>query len=197
MIEHPLPHHGEGATGDKDMDLTTAAREMHELRKELAAHIDASKKREAELRSSINDRSRVLESAADGIDADKVALAKTIISIRGLYANGGDDRKSVISDAVKQLSTGSPCAFTMATCGTTISARNHMTAGTVNAVITLTTWGRATGSIIFSVELTDRVRKNLTYADLTPDEIEAAIYYLMNLERVQAAEQRAREVAAA
>lgn len=179
------------------MDLTTAAREMHELRKELAAHIDASKKREAELRSSINDRSRVLESAADGIDADKVALAKTIISIRGLYANGGDDRKSVISDAVKQLSTGEPVRVHYGDLW-------HYYFGTKS----YDRWygqrsdhpyhmGPGHGSIIFSVELTDRVRKNLTYADLTPDEIEAAIYYLMNLERVQAAEQRAREVAAA
>lgn len=179
------------------MNLTTAAKELHGLRTELSQHLDDATKREKHLRGEIQARLNVLESAADGIDHDKVALAKTVLSIRGTYAEGGEDRKSVIADAIKQLSTGEPVRvhygdlwqyyFGTKSYDRWYGQRSdhpyHM--------------GPGHGSIIFSVELTDRVRKNLTHADLTADEIEAAIYYLMNLERVQAAEQKAREQAAA
>ena len=43
------------------------------------------------------------------------------------------------------------------------------------------------GSICFRIGLTDAARKR-RQADLSADEVEAAIYYLVNLERVQEAE---------
>jgi hypothetical protein len=179
------------------MDLTTAAKELHGLRLDLQKHLDEATKQETFLRGQIQARVNVLESAADGIDHDKVTLAKTVLSIRGTYAKAGEDRKSVISDAVKQLSTGEPARphygdLWQYYFGTKSYDRWHGQRSDHPYHM-----GPGHGSIIFSVELTDRVRKNRTHADLTADEIEAAIYYLMNLERVQAAEQRAREAAAA
>ena len=56
--------------------------------------------------------------------------------------------------------------------------------------------GPSHGSIIFAVGLTNAARKR-PYADLAPAEIEAAIYYLTNLARVQAAEADAKAKAAA
>lgn len=179
------------------MTLTTAAREMHELQVALAKHLEDAKTRERDLRSQIEARKRVLECSADGIDYDKVTLARTIIYVRGQYAKGGEDRASVIRDAVKQLSTGEPIRafygdlwhhyFATKSYDRWYGQRSdhpyHM--------------GPGHGSIIFEVGLVDAVRKNRTYSDLTPDEIEAAIYFLTNLERVQAAEQKAREFATA
>lgn len=179
------------------MELATAAREMHSLQKDLAEHLDAAKRRETELRESIRQRANVLSSSAEGIELAKVELAKTIIYANGSYSRAGEDRASVIADAIRQLSTGTPVRAVYGDLW-------HRYFGTKN----YDRWsgqrsdhpyfmGPGHGSIVFEVGLTEDVRKNRTHADLTPEEIEAAIYYLLNLERVQAAEKSAREQAAA
>lgn len=170
------------------MNLTTAARELHELSADLTAHIESAKKEEARLRAEIRQRRSVLELSASGIDLDKVNLAKTIVFVRGTYARGGDDRASVIADAIKQFATGVPpravygdlwsVAFGTKSYDRWYGQRTDCEYGC----------GPGHGSIIFQVGILDQVRKSRTHADLTPDEIEAVIYFLTNLERVQAAE---------
>lgn len=179
------------------MSLTAAVQELHSLSADLTAHLDASKKEEARLREEIRKRRSVLEMSAAGIDFDQVTLAKTILSVRGTYAKGGEDRASVVSDAVKQLATGVPPRVHYGDLW-------HVYFGTKS----YDRWygqrcdgpywtGPSHGSIIFAIELRDDVRKNRTHADLTPAEIEACVYYLTNLERVQTAEAEARAKAAA
>ena len=169
------------------MDLTTAVREMHDLKSALAAHLEASKAEEARLRGEIRHRAEILDMSASGIDLEKVALAKTIVYVRGTYARGGDERASVIADAVKQLATGAPIRAVYGDLwrvafGTKSYDRWHGQRTDCEYGL-----GPRHGSIIFQVGLVEGVRNNRTHSDLTPEEIEAAIYYLTNLERVQAA----------
>lgn len=176
--------------------LTTAARELHEFNVALSAHIDAAKREEARLRDEIRARRSVLEMSAAGIDFEKVAIAKTIISVGGTYVNGGDDRASVVADAIRQLATGAPIRQVYGDLwrvrfGTKSYDRWHGQRCDCDYGM-----GPSHGSIIFAVGLTNAARKR-PYADLTPPEIEAAIYYLTNLARVQAAEADAKAKAAA
>lgn len=179
------------------MELTTAAKEMHQLRKDLAAHIEDAKKRDAALREQIRVRATVLSSAVEGLDMEKITLAKTVVYVRGAYERAGEDRASVISDAIKQLATGEPNRAVYGDLW-------HRYFGTKN----YDRWsGQRSdheymcaprhGSICFAVGLTDEVRDTRQQGDLTAAEVEAAIYYLTNIQRVQEAERKAREQAAA
>jgi hypothetical protein len=170
--------------------LTIAAREKFALEAALADHKRDTAKRTAELEREISARSLVLETAAAGLDYEKLALARTIINVRGSFEKAGTDRLSVVRDAVKQLATGEPirqiygdlwrCAFGTKDYDGWHGQRCDSDYGC----------GPRHGHVIFSVGLTADVRKK-SHADLTSAEIEAAIYYLTNLERVQAAEKRA------
>ena len=171
--------------------LTDAAREMHALNAELAQHREAAAKRDAELIRAIADRRRVLELSADGIDMGMVEAAKGVVFVRGTYAKAGQDRAGALHDAIKQMATGTPIrehygdlwrvAFGTKSYDGWYGQRCDSEYGC----------GPRHGSIIFQIGLTDAVRKSRKHADLSPAEIEAVVYYLTNLERVQAAEQRA------
>lgn len=178
-------------------NLTTAAREIHEFGGALAAHIEQSKRREAELREEIRKRREILEMSASGIDFEKVALAKTIISVRGTYAKGGDDRASVKADAIKQLATGVPIReiygdLWRVAFGTKSYDRWHGQRCDCEYGM-----GPGHGSLIFQIGLRDNVRNTRKHSDLAPEEIEAAIYFLTNIERIQAAEADAKAAAVA
>lgn len=177
--------------------LTIAAREIHELNAALAVHIDNAKREEARLREEIRQRRSILEMSAAGIDFDKVALAKTILTVRGTYADGGADRASVVSDAVKQLATGKPVREHYGDLWRVFFGTKSYDRWYGQRCDCEYGYGPSYGSIIFDVGLTDAVRQSRTHADLTSDEIEACIYYLTNLERVQTAEAEARAKAAA
>lgn len=171
------------------MDLTTAAREYHELLANLAQHRNAALKEEARLVSELAARKTILQMSEDGIDAEKVALAKTIIFATD-YAKGGDDRGGCRSDAIKQLSTGAAVRpvygdlwrvqFATKSYDRWHGQRSDCEYGC----------GPRHGSIIFRIGITDAARKR-QQADLTAAEVEAAIYYLINLERIQTTEQKA------
>lgn len=168
--------------------LTETVQEIYRLKIALAAHQSDAKAEENRIRADIRERYLILEASKDGIDLAKVALAKTVVFTRGTYANGGDDRASVVEDAIAQLATGEPIrpgygdlwrvAFGTKTYSGWYGQRSDHEYG----------FGPRHGFIIFQVGLVDEVRKNRAHTDLTPDEIEAAVYYLTNLERVQAVE---------
>lgn len=128
--------------------------------------------------------------ASKGIDAAKIDLAKTILVISGTYKGGGSDRASVISSAIKQLATGEGLNHEY-------SGLWHNTLGTKS----YDRWhgqrsdhpygyGPKHGSIIFSVGLTKGVREK-TFSDIPPEAIEAALYYLSNIEAIEAAKEMA------
>jgi hypothetical protein len=179
------------------MELTKAAQEMHQIRKDLDAHIEAAKQREAELRGQIRERANILSSAVEGLDLDKVNLAKTVVYVQGSFERGGADRAAVIEDAIKQLATGSPVRqgygdlweqyFGTKNYDVWVGQRSDHAYG----------YGPRHGGICFAVGVIADVRKSRPQATLTPEEVEAAIYYLTNIQRVQEAERKASQQAAA
>ncbi|NTG73259.1 hypothetical protein G6M02_07940 [Agrobacterium rhizogenes] len=179
------------------MELATATRRIYGLRRDLEIHLDVAKRHEAELREQIRQCAAVLASSADGIDYDKVELAKTVIYVHGSYARAGEDRASVIADAMKQIATGEPVRKVYGDLWLRYFGTKNYDRWSGQRSDHPYFMGPGHGSIVFEVGLVEKVRKERQWADLSAAEIEAAIYYLVNLERVQAAEQKAREQAAA
>lgn len=171
------------------MDLTTAVKELHELKARLQEHKHEAEKTTRELLAEIVARQDVLTKSEMGIDADKVALAKTII-YAGNHRNGGADWRSCVSDAIKQLATGEPVRvhygdlwrvyFGTKNYEHWVGQRSDHDYG----------FGPKHGGICFSIGVTEAACKR-GQADLRADEVEACIYYLTNLKRIQEAESEA------
>ena len=178
-------------------ELTDAAREKHELLADLKRHTEAAAAEEKRIRDEIRKREAVLNMNADGIDHEKVALAKTVIYATN-YEQGGDARASCVADAIKQLSTGRSIRPHYPPYGDLW----HVYFGTKN----YDRWrdqrsdheygrGPKHGSMCFEIGVTQDARKR-GQANLSSAEIEAAIYYLVSLERIQKAEKKATEASA-
>lgn len=125
-----------------------------------------------------------------GIDEEKVLHAEHIIYVYGSYANGGEDRASVIEDAITDILSGGAKLkrehFGTKSYDRWYGQRSDHTYGC----------GPRHGSIIFDVGLSKSVRSRSDDAPLTPEEIEIAIYYLRNIERIQAAKNAAKSAGA-
>lgn len=176
------------------MKLTTAAREKHELQATLKAYLETAATEERRLREEIREREAVLSMSAEGIDHDRVALAKSVVYATD-YEKGGDDRASCIAGAVKQLSTGKPLRPLYGDLWQVCFATKNYDRWRGQRSDHQYGFGPKHGSICFEIGITPDARTR-GQADLTPDEIEAAIYYLLNIERIQAAERAAVEMAA-
>lgn len=179
------------------MTLTTAAQEMYQLRQQLEQHLADAKKGEDELRRQIRERANILASAEHGLDLEKIALAKTVIYVRGAYERAGEDRASVINDAIKQLATGEPVRQVYGDLWQRYFGTKNYDRWSGQRSDHPYFMGPGHGSICFEVGIVESVRDKRKQSDLTADEIEAAIYYLTNIPRVQEAERKAASQAAA
>lgn len=125
-----------------------------------------------------------------GLDSEMIAVAATVIYVGGSYAKAGEDRGACREEAIQRILTGGGELFSEY-CGTKSYDRwngqhsNHSYG-----------CGPRHGSILFEIGLTREVRSRDPKA-LTEDEINAAVYYLRNLERIQEAKAKAAQVAAA
>lgn len=172
------------------MTLTEAARKMHELRAELAAHESAAKDKTEELKREIRANALILENATEGLDAEKIATAQNVLRVYGSYERGGADRGSVIADAIKQIATGEPVRQTYGDLWRVAFGTKNYAGWQGQRSDHEYGYGPRHGSTVFSVGFTDAVRKRDPQA-LTPEEVEAAIYYLTNIERIQRAAAKA------
>lgn len=170
-------------------ELTQAARQVFELQAALAAHLKASEAEASRIKGEIREAQKVLEYSTDGIDLAKVSLAKTIV-FASKYADGGKERASCVADAIKQFATGAAEGdykdlwryyFGTKSYDGWHGQREDHAYG----------YGPRHGSTIFRIGVNDGVRENRKQSDLTDEEVEAVIYYLTNLERIQTAESRA------
>lgn len=175
------------------MKLTTAAREYYELSEALEAHIKASREEESRLRHEIEKRLAVLNMAEAGIDTEKVALAETILIVSD-YSLGGADRESARLDAIKQLSTGKPIRPHYGDLWKVYFGTKNYDRWHGQRCDCEYGYGPRHGSICFTIRITEQARKR-GQDDLTADEVEAAIYYLLNLERIQEAARKAKQAA--
>lgn len=154
--------------------------ELERRKGEIEASIAGEKKRHESTVSAYNselaDVQRQIGLKLHGLDTELVSLARTVI-YWGKYSRGGCDRQSVIDDAVKDLLEGAP-KLRQNFFGTKDYAhwsgqRSDHSYG----------FGPSHGSTVFSVGLTQEARKR----DLTPNEIDAAIYVIRNIERIETA----------
>lgn len=146
---------------------------------------DAVKRHAEELRSidwEIAEATRQRNLLLDGLDAAKIELADHVIYVRGDYERAGQDRAQCREDAIRELLAGGGRLRTEY-CGTKNYERwRGQLSGHPYGM------GPRHGSIVFEIGMQRTVRGR----DLTADEIDAAVYYLRNLERIQAASRKER-----
>lgn len=169
------------------IDIAAAAR--HRLSAELEAHLKDSKVKEVALRQAIFEADAALRVAAEGMNLEAIAAAERVLYIRGEYAKAGTDRAEVLQDAIAQIATGEKRGY---------RGLWHEAFGTKSYAH----WygqrsdheyffGPKHGSLIFQVGLLADIRSR-EVQELSDAEKEACVYYLTNLERIQAARQHAK-----
>ena len=171
-----------------EMTLTEAVRQLDAETKSLANLRDTFKIVEAAALKTIAALERRLKMDEMGIDTHKVLLAEHIVYVTE-YSKGGEERDSARTDAIHWFATHGPERVPYHDLrsqyfGTKSYDRWHGQRSDHSYGM-----GPRHGSIIFRIELLPEPRKRT----LTADEIEAAIYYLTNLERIQAAARSAKQ----
>lgn len=163
------------------MGLATTVNEIADLRVQLAAFEKATAAHVADLKRQIADRQTLLNQTEAGLDRSAIELAETVLVVTD-YSRGGDERNHARQKAIQWLSSQTPA------CG--YGSLRYEYFGTKNydrwngqAVSCQYGYGPSHGSVCFSIGLTKQARER----DLTPEEADAAIYYLLNIERIQAA----------
>ena len=165
-------------------EVTKLFRELHAAEDALKAHDDDAATKRAMLAKAVSDLRAKSKLTSDGLDLQKIDVAMSILMIDGLYANAGDERSSCVADAIKQLASGAPLPFkdlwkeyfgTKRYDGWYGQRSDHPYG-----------YGPRHGSILFRVGLTDNARSR-KQSELTSDEVEAAVYYLANIERIELA----------
>ncbi|MEE3504877.1 hypothetical protein QN399_01120 [Pseudomonas sp. 10C3] len=141
---------------------------------ELARHKATSDGFKAEL----TETNRLISASADGIDLDALKLAESVLEVRGSYDKAGDDRSRALQKAIDDLATGAQ-SLRKAYVGTKSYAHWHG-----QFIECSYGMGPSHGSVIFSIG----IRRSQLGRDLTEPEIEAALYYLRSLQRIQSAE---------
>lgn len=171
------------------MELTAAIQKIEALKQELADHNAAAADKANDLKSQIARHQRTVEISSAMLDQKKIDFAYSVLEIRGRYERAGEDRESVIRDAVAQIATGivkdSYSDLRSRYFGTKSYAHWHGQRSDHPYG-----YGPKHGSTIFSVGLHSDYREG-GVEGLTDEQREAAIYLLTRLEAVQAAEDKA------
>ncbi len=163
-----------------------------DIRAEKARHESAM----SALRTSLITAEAGSNIAAAGLDDGKITTAKTVLTVYGRFVDGGEERESVIEDAIADLLAGGVKlrhqGFGTKSYGRWHGQRSDHTYG----------YGPKHGSTIFQVGLAKEFRADEysakdTHVSLTDEQLSAAIYCLRNLTRIQAAELTAKQTAEA
>lgn len=173
--------------------LSVAAREYHELRDALERHEKAAAQEANRLRSEMTKRQEILKLSSAGIDHDKVALARTVVYAWD-HRNGGADWQGCRADAIKQLATGRPLRLHYGDLWAYRFGTKNYDRWRGQREDHEYGYGPRHGSMCFEIGVTNEARRR-GQANLSPDEVEAAIYFLVNLERIQLAEEAAKVAA--
>jgi hypothetical protein len=155
--------------------------ELERQRIELGGLIKQEKQRHekqlSELQSKLNETNRLIAASAGGINLDLLKKAESVIAVRGLYEKAGDDRAAALQAAIDDLAAGAP-KLRKTYIGTKQYARWYG-----QYVEHSYGMGPSHGSVIFEIG----IRRDQLGRDLAEDEIESCIYYLRNLQAIQAA----------
>lgn len=136
---------------------------------------------------SLNEQLRIIELQ---LDAAKIQLAEQVIYVKGAYIPAGDDTEKVQS-AINDLADG--CSKTGYGHLRTeyFGCKNYdrwYHQGSNHSY----GFGPSHGSIVFEIGLKPTMLENLKTREMTTEERDAAIYYLLNLKPIQLAKDNAR-----
>lgn len=126
-----------------------------------------------------------IERQLSGLDSAIILHAEHIIYVGGKYARAGEDRAACREQAIQRILAGGGEMFSEY-CGT--KSYDRWTGQHSNHSYGM---GPRHGTIIFEIGLTRPVRGR-EVKSLTEDEINACVYYLRNLERIQEAAEKAK-----
>lgn len=157
----------------------TAAREA------LRVHQEEAAKREIHLKSELTKASERAKIGGAGLDLTKVELGRKALYLSGSYTNS-PQRRGVVKDAIDWIATGEKRTYHTLE-GGYFGVKNYSGFGDQREDHQYG-MGPRHGSIVFAVGLREPKR------NLTPDEREAALYYLLNIEAIQTAS-KAKEAA--
>lgn len=169
--------------------LTDAARKYYAAQEKLKKLLAGTEKKAEGLRQEIRLSNEIMALFESGLDYDKINIAEHIVRVSDL-GNGATERRECIADAIKQFATGAPKDGYEDLWTRYFGTKNyaHWRDQRVNCEYFM---GPRHGSVVFRVELTPAARKS-KQEDLTPDEVEAAIYYLSRIEDIQKAKASAK-----
>ena len=165
--------------------------EMERRKTTLRAEMKLEEERHAEAMQGFKAEFRLAEEriqlTSGDLDEDKIAHAAHVLVVRGSYANAGSERAAAMGNAKAEVLLGGGTLKTEYQ-GTKSYDRWHG-----QWISCRYGFGPSHGSVIFSIGLTEEARKR--EGSLTDDEIEACLYYLNNLERIQEARAKAKQAA--
>lgn len=161
----------------KSEGLAAISRNIIYLQGLLTQHKEEAKKREQNLEDRLTRERHLLAMAQNSLDLKKIQLAESILQVSD-YRKGGAEWESARHDAIQWFATGKAG----------YQGLKYEFFGTKN----YDRWsgqrcdckygmGPRHGSICFRIGLTQEARKK----DLSEAEKDAAIYYLLNLEKIQ------------
>jgi len=160
--------------------LTQSYARLSALQRELNNLNAIYKRKSDELMADLQATRTLISQSASGLDVEKIALAETVLYTTA-YSKGGEDRASARQDAIDQLALHGGGQLWDEFYGT--KAYAHWYGQRSDHRYGL---GPKHGSVVFQIGLTQAARQRVPQ-ELTAQEIEAAVYYLTNLERIQAA----------
>lgn len=173
------------------MSLAQHERKKAELLTALANEKVQHNQTVAGIRRSLETVNAAILLAMAGFDEAKLKVAESVLDVFGDYSRAGDDRAMVLEQAVEQvLAKGGRLKVRFL--GTKNYDRWHGQGVEIEYGC-----GPKHGWVIFRVGLKEAVRRRAGTEVLTEEEVEAAIYYLRNLERIHAARRDAKAAAAA
>ena len=142
---------------------------------QIAQHDKEADAKRGQLMKCLNLVTRDIEAAKAGLDIDRIKRGLEVLSIEGHYGTGIGDRPSVIHDAVDWLATGK-CKSVHRSLLTERFGVKNFDGYTGQRSDHPKGYGPRHGHIVFSVGLRDPKRQ------LTQEEIDDAIYLLLNIE---------------
>jgi hypothetical protein len=153
------------------------ARRLEELKRERAALEESTSKRLQELKTERETLIETMKRRAAGLDETKIALALNVIEVEGKYEREG----GCIDKAIACLATGSDYMKKVA-----IAVKDYAQFSGQGCDCEYG-YGPKHGWHVFTVGLTRDARKR----ELTEDERDAAVYYLVHLQQIQEARKQA------
>ena len=160
------------------MRLTEAVKRRQELKQEIAQAKEAHDRAMIVLHSALQSVDEAIAVASTGLDSEKVAIAETVIYVSGEFGYGDDF--SAVRSAISDIADGCK-KLRREYFGTKNYDRFHHQGSNHSYG-----YGPRHGSIVFSIGLRDRKK------ELTADEQDAAIYYLLNLKAIMDAKAAAK-----